>query len=78
MVKSELFSIRDGDEELLNSEEKTLEGAGPFYRFEQILSKKNLEEGDYLLRYTVKTDQFEEEAEKKFTTCMVSETAAHV
>jgi GWxTD domain-containing protein len=65
-IRSELSAL-DGDEErLLRTQEMALESSGPFYRFEEVLNRKDLEEGAYLLRYTVLAEHFEEKVEKRF------------
>ena len=65
-VKSELFRLDEDHENLLRKKEASLNEKGVLHHFSEVIVKKDLKEGKYLLRYTLSTDRLEKNIEKKF------------
>ena len=65
-VTSELYKIAEGKKELLRTRDKMPAEQGPIYNFNEVIERKNLEEGEYLLRYTITSGDFVQKVEKEF------------
>jgi len=65
-VKSELFRHEESREDLLRTKEIPLEEKGLLHHFSEVIDRKDLKEGNYLLRYTITTGHLEKNIEKKF------------
>jgi GWxTD domain-containing protein len=66
-LTSILYRSREEDQKEIRLKEHSLSYENKYIRFHEILERKILEEGDYLLKYRIKTAEGESEIQKKFS-----------
>ncbi len=65
-LTSELFRVEEEEKSLIKSEQYDLDFKGNHARHSEVIKRKNLQEGDYLLKYQLKAGDFSKVIEKKF------------
>ncbi|MBA7547457.1 hypothetical protein ES705_39879 [subsurface metagenome] len=66
-LKTELYHVKEGENSLIRSREHDLSFNGSHAKHIEIIKKKDLAEGDYLIKYRINAGEQTREIEKKFS-----------